>query len=495
MATEARSPHACHRFARCLSRLAAHPLLGSGVCFSALGLFSSIAAAEEAAPPPTAPTEQPAPAEQSPKAEPPPDVVHEVTVRGNKAEALKRASGSGTSIGEREIKNAQPESTGELLRRVPGLQLRTEDPMGLRLNLGVRGLSPTRSRLILMEEDGVPVVVSPYGEPELYYTPIVERIQRLDVIKGSDVLRYGPQTVGAVVQLHTFEPTMKPAWYVASQVGSQAYGAVQARYSGTTGDVGYVAQIVRKSGDGYRNMGFYATDAFGKAVLTNAAVGQLSFKFGFHNDHTRTTYTGLTDAMYRADPRQDTVMPHDFFDVRRYESSVVHEKHFTGQTALRSRLFAYQMQLGQRLQEFDRTPNAGADYVSVPDPAALFIKQTSSLRDRRYDVLGLSSELEQRFQTGQLVHRLKVGGRAMLDVARRQVSRGDSSTAESGLLLSDDTTTIVGLSAWVEDQIAVTNKLLVTPAFRYEHSNSKKDFRVSEEQHVAGTTTSTSAGG
>ena len=487
MGTERAALHA-ERSACRLSRARAYSLLPAGVWLAAC-LAPAHATAQEPAPPAPERAAAPEPAPEEP------DLVHEVTVRGNKADALKRASGSGSSIGEREIKNAQSESTGELLRRVPGLQLRTEDPMGFRLNLGVRGLSPTRSRLILMEEDGVPVVVSPYGEPELYYTPMIERIQRLDVIKGSDVLLYGPQTVGAVVQLHTYEPTVKPAWYVASQVGSRAYGALQARYSGTTGDLGYVLQVVRKSGDGYRNMGFYATDAFGKAVLTNAAVGQLSFKFGFHDDHTRTTYTGLTDAMYRADPRQDTVMPHDFFDVRRYESSVVHEKHFTGQTALRSRLFAYQMQLGQRLQEFDRTPNAGADYVSVPDPAALFIKQTSSLRDRRYDVLGLSSELEQRFQTGQLVHRLKVGGRAMLDVARRQVSRGDSSTAESGLLLSDDTTTIVGLSAWVEDQIAVTNKLLVTPAFRYEHSNSKKHIRVSDEPHLAGTTTSTSAGG
>src|SRR6187402_335683 len=252
-------------------------------------------------------------------AEPP----QEITVLGSKADALKRASGSSTTIGEREIKNAQPESNAELLRRVPGLQVRTEDPMGLRLNLGVRGLSPARSRLILMEEDGVPVVVSPYGEPELYYTPMVERVQRLDVIKGSDVLRYGPQTVGAVVQLHTFEPTLKPAWYVAHQVGSRAYGALQARYSGTSGAIGYVAQVVRKAGDGYRNMGFYATDAFGKAVLTDGRIGQLSLKLGFHDDRARTTYLGLTDRMYRRDPRQDTVTPNDFFAVRRYEVALV----------------------------------------------------------------------------------------------------------------------------------------------------------------------------
>src|SRR6187551_2910461 len=356
MGTERAALHA-DRSVRRLSRTSGYSLQSAGVWLVAACLAPVPAAAQEVALPASAP-------EAAPEA---PDAVREVTVRGNKADALKRA---------------------------PGLQLRTEDPMGFRLNLGVRGLSPTRSRLILMEEDGVPVVVSPYGEPELYYTPMVERIQRLDVIKGSDVLLYGPQTVGAVVQLHTFEPTVKPAWYVASQVGSRAYGALQARYSGTTGDLGYVVQVVRKSGDGYRNMGFYATDAFGKAVLTNAAVGQLSLKLGFHDDHARTTYTGLTDAMYRDDPRQDTVTPHDFFAVRRYEASLVHEKHFTDQTALRSSLFAYQMQLGQRLQEFDRDPLAGADYVSVPDPDDLFLKQTSSLRDRRYDVLGLSSELE-----------------------------------------------------------------------------------------------------
>src|SRR6187549_4184416 len=200
MATEAPGPHAIRSARRC-SRPTAHSWLAAGVWLAASCLSPHSARAQDSAPEP-------------------PDAVHEVTVRGNKADALKRASGSGTTIGEREIKNAQPESTGELLRRVPGLQLRTEDPMGLRLNLGVRGLSPTRSRLILMEEDGVPVVVSPYGEPELYYTPMVERVQRLDVLKGSDVLSYGPQTVGAVVQLHTFQPTVRDAWYVAHQVGS-----------------------------------------------------------------------------------------------------------------------------------------------------------------------------------------------------------------------------------------------------------------------------------
>ena len=401
-------------------------------------------------------------------------VVHEVTVQGNKVDALKRASGSGTTIGKREIRNAQPESNAELLRRVPGMQVRTEDPMGFRLNLGVRGLSPTRSRLILMEEDGVPVVVSPYGEPELYYTPMVERIERIDVIKGSDVLRYGPQTVGAVVQLHTWAPTEQRGWYVASQVGSRGYGSLVARYSDTTKDVGYVAQIVRKSGDGYRNMGFHATDAFGKAIVSGSGVGQLTFKLGFHDDLAHTTYTGLTQALYRQDPRRDTIIPTDYFAVRRYEASLQHEKHFAEHSTFRTSLFAYEMQLNQRLQDFDRSQQAGVVPISIPDPGALLLRNSDSLRNRVYDVAGVSVELDHQFKTGPVLHRLRIGTRVMADISRRKLTFGDSPTAESGELQTDDTTRILGISDWAEDQIAFSNDLLVTPAVRFEGSRSTK---------------------
>jgi len=424
-----------------------------------------------------------APVEPAPKGE---GEVREVTVQGNKVDALKRASGSGTTIGQREIRNAQPESSAELLRRVPGMQVRTEDPMGFRLNLGVRGLSPARSRLILMEEDGVPVVVSPYGEPELYYTPMIERIQRIDVLKGSDVLRYGPQTVGAVVQLHTWQPTEQRGWYVGHQVGSRGYGSLVARYSDTSKNVGYVAQIVRKSGAGYRNMGFEATDAFGKAVLNGSAVGQLSLKLGFHDEFAHTTYTGLTQALYRENPRRDTITPHDYFAIRRYEASLQHEKQVAERSTLRSSLFAYEMQLNQRMQDFDRSVKAGVEYASIPDPAALLLRNTNSQRERVYDVAGLSTELEHHFNTGRVLHRLRVGARATTDVSRRKLTFGDSPTAEGGALQTDDTTRIFGVAAWLEHQIALTNQLLITPAFRYEHSSSTKIIHRRPDEQNAG---------
>jgi Fe(3+) dicitrate transport protein len=423
-----------------------------------------------------------------------------VTIKGLKADALKRASGSGQSITEVEIEQAQPESSGEMLRRVPGIQIRQEDPMGFRLNLGVRGLSPTRSRLVLVEEDGVPVVVSPYGEPELYYMTSVERIQRLDVIKGSDVLRHGPQTVGAVLQVHTWEPTTTPSWYVAGSMGSRGYREELARYSDTYNDVGYVVQAFHKSGDGYRNMGFEATDATVKLHVPTGPRGDLTVKLGFHDELARTTYTGLTDLLYRQDPRQDTVAPDDHFGIRRYEAALAHEQRLGAVGVLRTTLFAYHMDLGLRLQDFDRSRLPQISYGRVADPTGLFFRSTTSLRDRTYDVTGLSSELESRFATGPIEHKTAIGARVMGDLSRRKLSSGSFATAESGDLITDDSSKILGFSGWIEDQIAMSDIVVLTPAFRLEHSESTKtthriadDTRSPHDVDLTGSSRSTGA--
>ena len=85
MPTEAPRPQAA-RADRRLSRPAACSLLAAGTWLSLSGFSPERASAQDA--PPAEPT----------------GAVREVTVRGNKADALQRASGSGSSIGQREIK-------------------------------------------------------------------------------------------------------------------------------------------------------------------------------------------------------------------------------------------------------------------------------------------------------------------------------------------------------------------------------------------------------
>lgn len=400
-------------------------------------------------------------------------------VRGDRADALRHESGSSTAVSEQEIKRAQAESAGEILRHVPGIQIRQEDPSGFRLNLGVRGLSPVRSRLVLVEEDGVPVVVSPYGEPELYYMTAVERIQSLDVVKGADVLLNGPQTVGATIKLHTWQPTDQPSWYTALSLGERGYGEIIARFAGTAKGIGVVAQAFHKWGDGYRGMGFQASDAFGKVRIPTGPTGELTIKVAFHRELTNTTYTGLTDGLYQQDHAADTVAPDDKFLIDRYEVALSHEQRFAPGSKLRSALFFYQMNTKLRLQDFDRSRLPGVDYPRIPrlaggGPGGLFFRKTSSLRDRLYDVVGISEELEQRVVTGPVRQKITVGVRGMFDRAHRQLIQGETPTSNRGSLLTDDTTTIYGVAGWIEDQIALHRLLLVTPAFRVEHAHASK---------------------
>ncbi len=432
---------------------------------------SARARADDVEPAPPAVTPAPTPA--------PPPADDAVTVRGSKADNLERSSGSGSQISKTEIAHAQPQSSTEMLRRLPGVNVRSEDGMGLRLNLGIRGLSPTRGRLVLVQEDGVPVVVSPYGEPELYYSTPVERVERVEVLKGHEVVLFGPQTVGGVVNLYTWTPPTHREWSVEADYGERNYVKGLARYGDTAGDVRYVVQVFRKQGDGFRNMAFDATDLLAKMVFPTGKGGEATLKFTAYDETSHTTYVGLTQPMFQQDPRQDTIAPKDLFGIRRYELSLRHEQPLGEHTTLRTTLFASALDLQIYLQDFDRERIAGADHARIVGPegvagSAIYFRNTRALRDRRYEVAGIEPQIEHRFATLGVGHRLVVGARAIADIARRRFASATTPEGTTGDLLSDDTTSIAGLAAYVQDRMAFTENVLVTPGVRLEHSSAKR---------------------
>src|SRR5687767_9966791 len=131
----------------------------------------------------------------------------QLDVIGEYDQVLTSIPGSAFLVGKDRIEATHPSDTGEILRRVPGLHVVDDSgPFSMRLNLGVRGLNPDRSRKLLVLEDGVPLALAPYGEPEMYYSPPIDRMRRVEVLKGSGSILFGPQTVGGVVNFVTPDP-------------------------------------------------------------------------------------------------------------------------------------------------------------------------------------------------------------------------------------------------------------------------------------------------
>jgi len=405
----------------------------------------------------------------------------EVRIVGSKADALQRVPGSSQMVTAKEVARTRPASTGELARRVPGLTVRTEDATGLRLNIGIRGFDSTRSARTLILEDGVPIALNPYGEPDLYFSTPVERIRAIEVVKGSGSILFGPQSVAGAVNFLTIAPPTRESWWVDGQYGTQAFRRIMVGYGNAVGDSRYVVQATHKAGDGFRGMDFAATDAIAKVIFPTSSRGEAMLKLAAYDETSNTTYVGLTLPMYRQNARQDTVAPYDRFDVRRYDAMLTHDLLMGDRTKWRAIVFGHTTSRIAQRQDFDRAPVDGVTYERVVGDTsvangALYFRNQNTIRDRTYEVVGLENILEHGFATGPVDHKMIAGVRVMAEGALRRQTTGNLKDSVSGAVTTDERASTLALAAYLQDRIAFRDDLLVTPGVRVEHAAYSRRF-------------------
>lgn len=122
---------------------------------------------------------------------------------GEGESSIARQPGSVAIITRETLDILQPLSTQDALKSVPGIVVREEEGYGFIPNIGLRGLNPNRSQKLLVLEDGVPVAPGLFTSNESYYSPRIERMEGIEVLKGAAGLRYGPSTIGGVINYQT----------------------------------------------------------------------------------------------------------------------------------------------------------------------------------------------------------------------------------------------------------------------------------------------------
>ncbi len=424
---------------------------------------------------PAAAQTPPAPADASPPEPPKKNDVVEVRVIGDKADSLQKIPGSGTIITKQQIERADPSGVGEMLRRVPGVQVREETGGGGRLDIGIRGLESGRSRRVLVLEDGIPVALNPYAEPDMYYAPPIERMRGIEVVKGSGSILFGPQTIGGVVNFLTLAPPEARHAVVDFEGGQLGYLRGLANYGDTFGTARYVVQAMAKRGDGFREERFATLDTFTKIAFPTSERGEATFKVGYHHESNDSDDVGLTRDMYAADPRRGTISPNGHLKLDRYEASVIHEHTFSKDTKLKTLFYAYDLGRIWRRQDYVRAPTPGTAYEHVAGDTqlpngAVYFENSDTILDRDYQVAGIEPRLEQRLRTGPVGHTFDVGARLLGEAAHYQQRSGQNPFSYSGTLDYEEQHRTIALAGYVQDRVAFTDKLLVTPGFRYEHA-------------------------
>jgi Fe(3+) dicitrate transport protein len=442
------------------------------IVIAALVAFAPTRSWAQAPAGPPSPT-TPAAADATPPSPPPKSDYVEVRVIGDKVDSLQRTPGSGYLISAQDIERADPWNAEEMLRRVPGVQVRQSYDGGNRIDLSIRGIESGRSRNVLMLEDGIPIAVNPYSEPDMYFTPPMEMIRGIEVVKGSGAILFGPQTTGGVVNFVTLIPPPRAQSTIDVDAGQHAYLRALAQYGDTVGSARYIVQALHRRGDGFQDAGFSETNVFAKAAFETSAKGELTAKVGFFDNSNGSGDLGLTRAMFKSDPRRDTLTPNDAMQMRRYDLSLIHEERFNADTKLKTLAYAYVLTRIWRRQDWTRSPSTAADFERiVGDPALagdpVYFFKTATILDRTYEVAGLEPRFEHRFRTGDVGHTLDFGGRFLVETALYDQGTADSVTSFAGTSDYRESHSAIAGAGYVQDRIALRDDLLLTPGARIE---------------------------
>ncbi|MEX2180874.1 MAG: TonB-dependent receptor [Gemmatimonadaceae bacterium] len=398
-----------------------------------------------------------------------------VTVVGAEADALARIPGAAAAINERMLRAQQPLSANEVLRTVSGVHIQEEEGAGLRANIGIRGLDPDRSRSVLVLEDGVPVALAPYGEPEMYYSPPIDRMARIEVIKGSGSILFGPQTIGGVVNYVTAEPTAltRRRLDVRGGGGGQRFALVQVG-GAQDGARGHISAF-RRSADDFNGLFYDVGDVTGK-VGFRTAIGDLSAKVSVYTEGSNSTYVGLTDSLYRAAPFEHP-SPSDRLALSRQSLTLAHAVAL-GPATLRTTAYAY-----HTTRDWTRR-----DYTYGPTRSTLVFANTTGSRNRSFDVAGVEPRLRTLWSVGGITSDLDVGARLHVESARDRFLLGTIDGAPT-TVRDDEVRRGEAVSAWVQNGFALHPTFTVTPGVRLEHFRFERHITRARVRRSDGVTT------
>ncbi|HAW21432.1 MAG TPA: TonB-dependent receptor, partial [Flavobacteriales bacterium] len=81
----------------------------------------------------------------------------------------------------------------QIFAKVPGVNVQETDAGGLQMGVGARGLDPKRTTNFNTRQDGYDIAADALGYPESYYTPAIEAVQQIELVRGAASLQYGTQ--------------------------------------------------------------------------------------------------------------------------------------------------------------------------------------------------------------------------------------------------------------------------------------------------------------
>lgn len=428
-----------------------------------LGVISLTAVAEEAATESSASKVMPS--------------IEVIRVKGERQLHRFDETGSVVLIDRTQIEQVQPLSTEDVLRRVPGINIKGEEETSIVANFGIRGLSAGESKSLLLE-DGVPVAPGLFIGNDRYFNTRIQRVESVEVLKGSASLRYGPSTIGGVVNYITKTPD--DGVQLSARAGSfnMREMTVEAGAKNQSEDAFAGVVATKASSDGFMDKGYDMSDVMVKAGLAISDKQKVGVKFSYHENDANISYRGLLLADYLNGERYNPA-PDDWYLTDRTALDLNHEVILGNNAKLNTLL--YWSDITRDYWRYDvntAASNAAGRWVYA---------DTLTGNNRSFERLGIESRLSFDQQLFGYAAASEVGIRLMEEESndtRIRATRAADRSGNNDRHIIDSATSIAG---YAQSRIQLTDDLAVTPGLRIE-SYEQKRVILTENNNAAKTT-------
>ena len=157
------------------------------------------------------------------------------------------------------LDQAGQSSLRDLLGQQPGVQFTSNGSYRSSTGIFLRGASSSQTLVLI---DGLRVGSATSGGASLENIPL-ERIERIEILRGAASALYGPDAVGGVIQIFTRAPSQGLALSATVGVGTDGQQQAGVSVRGTNGIIGY-------------SLGVSHEKASGISVITNPASGSFN---------------------------------------------------------------------------------------------------------------------------------------------------------------------------------------------------------------------------
>lgn len=385
-----------------------------------------------------------------------------IDIVGQEENARSKIPGTVDVINQKQLEILQPLSLQDALKTVPGVNIRgDEGGLGSIPNIGMRGLNPSRSQKVLLLEDGAPIHPSLFISSASYYSPPVDRMSGIEVLKGASGLQYGPSNIGGVINYLTKTP--EQGFKLSGKAGNYGYQLAQIEAGGKSESNGAVAgiNIIKSESDGYQGNGYKMYDILFKGGLAISQDQWLSLKYTHYDNNINTSYVGLRPNQYSGKYSSNPA-PNDYFVTKRNAVDLNHSWEIGHGTKLNTLIYWSQLD-----RDYWRQSIGGRNADQTVFNPCNGVANCMFGRNREFQMLGVDSRLNQSFNAMGIDNELEFGIRLHTESQINQMV-GSTSFIKSGSILGHEENKANSMAMYLQNRFLLSKNLAIIPGLRLE---------------------------